>query len=188
MIYTLTQPLNAFDYAFGVNPAVAPLVIQTGAPAGTGVSLTLVYGQFTLPNGTVVAPISTTTPITIGIGSNAETVTPTAVSNPTPSVPGTCVITVTTSNAHGAGDFLTTGSFGMAEAVNVAHANGGGLVAFDGRWTSIGGNVSQFAGKTYGWANVTLLPYTGTSGVGTSKSYVAANGGAYANTSGVQIY
>src|SRR6185312_8700028 len=74
--------LNAFDYAYGVNPNVSPLVIGIGNTATGAQTITLQFGNVTLPDGTVIAPLSAgtvPTKITVGLGSNAESVTPSAV-------------------------------------------------------------------------------------------------------------
>lgn len=167
---------NAVSFAYGINPNVAPLVLASGGGPGSGVVFTVQVGFTVLEDGTILVPLSTTAPIQIGVGSNAETVTPSAVSTSTPTVPGTVSFTATVSNAHGAGDLVCSGSFGIAEAVNEAHAGGGGLVAFDAAWVLLGGATSQFASKTYGWANVTMLDWRGTT---SAKSWTASNGGAY---------
>ena len=172
---------NAFDFAYGVNPNVSPLVIGIGNTATGSQTITLQFGNVTLSDGTVLMPLATTAPITVGLGSNAETVTPSAVSCSTPTVYNSCTVTATFANTHGQGEPVSSGTFGVAEAVNAAHAIGGGLVAFDAKWAAAGGATTQFASKTYGWANVTLLDWRGTgNGTTLGVSWRASNGGAYA--------
>lgn len=172
---------NAVDFAYGIQSNVAPLRVDQGNTATGAGTIVLAFGNVTLPDGTTFMPFSTTAPITVGIGANAETVTPSAVSCGTPQVYSTCAVTATFSNLHGTGDIVTSGTFGMAEAVNYAHSKGGGLVAFDAAWVAQGGATSQFATKTYGWANVALLDYRGTgNGTTLGVSWRASNGAAYA--------
>lgn len=188
---------NAVDFAYGIQSNVAPLRVDQGnSTTGAGTIITLAFGNVTLTDGTVFMPFSTTAPITVGIGANAETVTPTAVNCGTPQVYSTCSVTATFANIHGIGDIVSSGTFGMAEAVNYTHSKGGGLVAFDAAWVALGGATSQFASKTYGWTNVTLLDYRGTINATTATtgfSWRATNattpvsGGAYV-VSAVALY
>lgn len=173
---------EAYGFAYGINPNVGALSVKQGnAATGAGNTITVDIGQFVTADGTVVLPFSTTTPITIGVGSQAETVTPTAVSNVTPTQSGTCVITANFTKLHAAFEPITTATFGMAEAVNHVHAKGGGLVSFDAAWIAAGGLTAQFASKTYGWANVTLADWRGTgNGTTLGVSWRAADAGAYA--------
>lgn len=104
--------------------------------------------SITFPNGGYVTaagaqsftPFNLTTRITVGVGGVQETVTPTAVSGCGVSSVGTCTVTATFTYAHGAGTPVISGSGGFDEAVNVAHANGGGLVLVDNN-TSITGAI-----------------------------------------------
>src|SRR5882757_2565308 len=153
---------NAIDYAYGSGGpnAPAPLLVQQGNGATGAQTITLQFGFVTLTDGTVINnPITITTPITIGSGSNAETVTPSAVSNPTPSVYGSCQVTANFANLHGIGDPISSGTFGLEEAVVDAHVLGG-LVAVDGAWTAIGGLTGTITGNK-GWTNVGVLDWRG---------------------------
>lgn len=173
---------SAYDYAFGINPSVAPMVILSGSPAGTGVSFTVQLGEVTLADGTVLTiPLSTSNPIIMGIGTNAETVTPSAVTNPTPGAPGTASFTATTSNPHLAGDFIASGSVGVGEAVAAAHQAGGGVVVVDSNFVQAGGTNSSITGVK-GFTNVSIVDARGTVS-GSAFSYKAAsNGSNYAAT------
>lgn len=173
---------SAYDYAFGINPNVSPMVILNGSAAGTGVSFTVQLAQVTMADGNVITiPLSTSNPIIMGVGSNAETVTPTAVSNPTPGVPGTCTFTATTTNPHLAGDFIASGSVGVGEAVAMAHAAGGGVVMVDSNFVLAGGTNSSIT-AVKGYTNVSIVDARGTVS-GSAFSYSAAsNGSAYAAT------
>lgn len=136
---------NAVDFAYGINPQVPPLSLLIGGGPGSGVGFTLQIGIVTLSDGSTINPLATTAPIVMGIGTNAETVTPSAVSSTTPSVPGTSTFTATVANNHGIGDFVTSGSVGLQEAINAAIAGNGGIVAIDNAWTALGGTSAMLA-------------------------------------------
>jgi hypothetical protein len=71
-------------------------------------------------------------PIIVGAGATRETVTPTAVSGCYIGAPqGSCQITATFLNAHGQGELVSSGSFGIQEAINDAAFWGGGEVNVD---------------------------------------------------------
>jgi len=123
--------------------------------------------------GTVPAPI------TVGVGANAETVTPSSVSCSTPATYNTCTVTATFSNTHGAGEPVASGSFGLQEAANYQHALGG-LVVIDGRWKAAGGVAATLTGNK-AWNNVSVLDARGTQQAA-AFSYFAtghADGGAW---------
>src|SRR5437588_6823111 len=75
---------------------------------------------FTAVNGRNFRPFQVGTPVTIS-DSNQETVTPTAVVN---SATG-CSFTATLSNAHAAGTLVSSGTFGLQEAIQDAFTMGG---------------------------------------------------------------
>lgn len=85
-------------------------------------------GYVTAAGAQSFSPFTTTTHITVGTGSTQETVIPSAVSNCGPSAAGTCQVTATFTYAHGAGTPVISGSGGLDEALNIAGANGGGIV------------------------------------------------------------
>jgi hypothetical protein len=110
------------------------------APAGAA-SFTMSSGGVRLQDGRSITPFSSgglsilgapspglpAIPITIGAGTTKETVTPTAVSGCIPSIqnggpgaPVTCQISATFANAHGQGEVVTSGTFGIQEAINDA--------------------------------------------------------------------
>lgn len=186
----LSGVANAYDFAYGLAPNASPLRVAIGTTA-TGVgTITVYYGQTTAGDGTKLVPLSTHAPVTIGIGSDVETVTPSAVSCSTPQVYESCTFTATFTNTHGQGEPVGSGSFGIAEAQLFLTSNfGGGLVA-------VSGQLLQAAGITYTHAAVntfitsfvsasataTVLDY---SGIPTALSYQAAAGSALASTAHV---
>jgi hypothetical protein len=142
-----------FNYG-GVASLPAALRVYQPNPSAIGsATLTLEYGQVGLSDGTNIAPLNINAPVYVGVGSNAELVTLTAVSNPTPGIYGTPTITATFANAHGIGDLVTSGTFGLQEAVNFAVAQGSGTVLIDQTWYNLGGTVAiaeaVAAGLTY---------------------------------------
>ena len=98
-------------------------------------------------NGRVFSPIAIGVPILIN-DFNAETVTPTAVTN----TPTGCSFTATLSNAHGLGTILSSGTYGLQEAIQDAFAMGGGTVVADPFWAALGGTDAILSAA---------LPYTG---------------------------
>lgn len=116
----------------------------TNIPAGSG-TITLNQGSVKLPDGRTIVPFSAgglnilgqpgsfpAIPITVGAGTVKETVTPTAVSGCYVGAPqNSCKITATFANAHGQGEVVTSGSFGIQEAINDAAFWGGGSVVID---------------------------------------------------------
>jgi hypothetical protein len=163
---------NAADYAYGVTAAVSPLRVDIGNTATGAGTVTLAFGFVTLGDGTMLTPLSTTAPIVIGVGTNAETVTPSAVSCATPLIVDTCTVTATFSNLHGIGDLITSGTYGLVEAVNAQHTLGG-LVAIDGRWVQIGGSTGTITGNK-GFTNVSVLDWRGTTA---AVSYTSTSNG-----------
>lgn len=159
---------SAWDFAYGVNPQVPALQVDIGTTATGAGTIILKFGNIQTSDGRRLMPFSTNNSITVGNGSNAETVTPSAVSCATPTFYSTCAITATFSNTHGQGDAVASGTFGLAEAVTYQHTNGG-LVAVDGRWKIAGGVVGTITGQS-GWNNVTILDWRGTT---LAKSYAS---------------
>lgn len=126
---------NAISFAYGGpvgNGVPAPLAVggTTLVNAGTNVTLIVAFGNVVLADGTQFMPFATTAPVTIGIAGAQETVTPSAVSCLTPTVYNSCSITVTTSFAHGINDPISSGTFGLQEAINF----GPGTAIIDSTW------------------------------------------------------
>ena len=109
-----------FEYAYGVNPAVGPARVRTGN-AASGAQTIIADGVLVAADGLSFQPFATNAPITIGVGANAETVTPSAVTN---NADGSASVTATFSNTHGIGDTIISASNGSWEAANAATAAG----------------------------------------------------------------
>jgi hypothetical protein len=145
IISTFAGRTSALAYAYGVETtAPAGLLVLAGSTGTGAYTLTCQPQKSTNPNKASCTP-STTTPITVGQGSNSETVTPTAVSSDTL---GNILITATFSNAHGAGEMVRSGTYGLQEALNAVSGFGGGVVVLDGAWTQLGGTQAIFEAAT----------------------------------------
>lgn len=147
---------TAFAYGGSGSDFPAPLVVVSGSGASGASTLTVQNGWITLSDGTQVFPLATTAPINVGTDGNAETVTPSAVSNNVQSnVYGpTSTVTATYANGHSAGDRIGSGTVGLQEAINYAALKGGGQVLIDGAWTTAGGTSAILAAA--------VLPSSGT--------------------------
>ena len=151
---------SAFDYAYGW-PGVAAqalAIAPNGGNAATGTAtITLVTGQVSGINTAPFYPITTTTPIIVGIGANADTVTPTAVSGcniPQPSNTP-CLVTASFSHTHGPAEPVISGTYGLQEAINAANGGGGGYVAISSGWAALGGSASTVTSAT-AYSNVAI--------------------------------
>lgn len=141
IISTFAGRTSANAYAYGVSPtAPAGLLVLAGSTGTGAYTLTCQPQKSVNPNLASCVP-TTTTPITVGQGSVAETVTPSAVSTDTL---GNILITATFSNSHGAGDMVRSGTYGLQEALNAVAGFGGGIVVIDGAWAKLGGTQALF--------------------------------------------
>jgi hypothetical protein len=178
---------NAWDFAFGLNKSVSPLVLSSSSTSTGSQTYTVELGQTTAADGTVILPLQVNGIVSVGVGPNQETVTITAVTAVTPGLINTCSFTATFANAHGAGEIVVSGSGGVQEAAHNRLIAGGGLVAITPSWFAWAG-TSHAAGitaltayKSLG-ATVTVLDYSGLTGV---FSYSAAANSIYASTTHV---
>lgn len=180
--------VNAWDFAYGVNQQSPPLQVLSGSTGTGSYTLTVAFGNAaTGASGIVFAPLSTSAPITVGGGTNMETVTPTAVSCTTPAQYQTCSVTATFTYSHGNGDQIRSGDGGLQEAAAFVVAQGSGAVALSPAWFKWAGGHSagltalvtyhSLATTTY-----TVLDYYGVTG---ALSYAAASGSVYASTTHV---
>lgn len=144
---------SALDYAYGLIPVGGPnLQIGTGNTAAGVGTIVIIMSQTETQGSAVFRPIALTTPITVGIGANAETVTPTGVTygNLGSAGPGTQTVTVTAtfSNVHGPQEPVTSGTYGLQEAINIANANGSGEIVVTQAWYNAGGTVAMIQAAT----------------------------------------
>lgn len=145
-----------FNYGGAPTTAPAPLVVVS-APGTTGVqTLTVQNGWITLSDGTVVSPLATTAPIIVGSAGNQDSATPSAVSNNVQSntYGPTSTVTATLTHAHYSGDRISSGTYGLQEAINYANSVGGGTVIIDNAWVTAGGTTAIL--------NAATLPSNGT--------------------------
>lgn len=183
---------NAYAFAYGVNPKVPALQVDlAGGPtaASSTATLTVAFGNVALGDGTVITPLSTLAPITVGTGANAETVTPTAVSCSTPQVYQSCSFTAAFTYQHGTGDRVSSSTYGISEAAlwQLGKYGHGTVIASPDLFqaagvTNLAGSVTFITGVKSVSANITVLNYIGFTG---ALSYEAAAGSVYATTTHV---
>lgn len=116
--------------------SAASIIVDVGLPTSSGSSDARLLNPFqnSFPYGGSFAPVL------VDFGSIQDNVTTTATTGCTqPQAGSTCILTGTFTNAHGAGALVTSGSFGLQEAINDAAQSGGGTVVIDGAWTALGG-------------------------------------------------
>ena len=117
-------------------------------PSGTGSkTFAPLYDTVQLPDGRRFVPFATNASLYVG----TELVTITAVGTgcvPNNTVAGGCVLTATFSNTHTNADRLSSGTFGLQEALNDASASGGGTVVVDSAWGAGGGTTALIAAAT----------------------------------------
>lgn len=146
---------SAIDYAYGAGPVPNfPPALQLGAGnAATGVATVTVITPITVTQGgTPFSPIAVGSSLNIGNASNQETVTVTSVGTPSLAgyAPGTGSVTVTATfvNVHGPQESVSSATFGLQEAINLAAANAGGEVVVTPGWYRQGGTAAIIAAAT----------------------------------------
>jgi hypothetical protein len=160
---TFGGQVRAFDFAYGIAAGIAPLQLATGNTTTGTTSVTVVLPCVTAGDGTTVCPLATNAPITVGTGTNADTFTPSALSGCAlqTALYGACTITGTINHTHGQGELVTSGTFGLQEAVNFAEVTPtagnsfGGIVLVDRQWAAAGGVNSNITGLN-GFSNVII--------------------------------
>lgn len=173
---------------------------QAAVVAGAGVTMTISPCAFPVANsgGFAFVPLGTNVKVTITDPATAnETVTPTAVVNgATPfnlgkntsvAVASTCTFTATFAQNHAAGVKVSSGDFGLYEAINFTSTNGGIVQLTPGWGGASPGTSGQINGG--GFANVsleeetTLSPtwygYDGTKFQPVDKPAISANGASF---------
>jgi hypothetical protein len=142
---------NVTDYAYGLMQGIPALnVAPNSVNSTTGSStITLNTGVVAPANQAPFSPISTNTPITVGFGSNQETVTPTSVSGCGAGQPlGSCQVTASFTLLHGPNEPVMSGSYGLQEAINAAWSAGGGRVLLSPGWVTLGGTSAIISAAT----------------------------------------
>lgn len=136
----------AGNFAFGCrsHPGGLTCDAPNAIPASPLVAQSMVvsFGFTTTIDGIVFYPLSTLAPINVGSDGNAEKVTPVSVTGV--GLPGydTNSFTADFANLHGKGDLISSATFGLQEALNLAGAAGGGKVIIDEEWVRFGGTTA----------------------------------------------
>lgn len=176
---------NAINFYYGGPGAGFPASVQVGSGNSvTGATTVTVLTNYTVDQGSnVFNPFSVNAPITIGSAQNQETVTPTAVGSVslTGYAPNFAAITITATfaNLHGPQENVTSGTFGLQEAINAANAAGGGTVVLDGAWYQYAGStaaatIAAAVLPINGLVDITDLIGGVTWGIGASSTTVTA--------------
>ena len=116
--------------------------VATGNAATGATTVTVQQNGVALCDNYKIQPFQVGSPITIGIGANAETATVTSVAGCSINgVANACTIGATFNNLHGHGDLIVSGSAGVQEAIFDALLSpaGGGVVAVGAPFTAGGG-------------------------------------------------
>jgi hypothetical protein len=138
---------NAWAYAYGLNPNTPGLVVDlpvNPSTAGASTTFTVASASTVAGDGTVFYPLNLWTPVYIVDASGVDgPLTPSAVAGCN-SQQGldTCSVTITPTYSHGKGARLSSGSFGLQEALNLQSAKGGGIVAIDSDWGGTNAAIS----------------------------------------------
>jgi hypothetical protein len=117
-------------------------------PSGTGsITFTVTNCTVNLGDDRLIMPFATNAPLRVG----TETVTVSAVGAGcllNSYMIGAGSITATVSNAHTVADVLSSGTFGLQEALNDAGNSGGGVVVVDSAWQNLGGTSAMIIAAT----------------------------------------
>ncbi len=144
---------NAANFAYGSPNGPGALVIQQSNPVvavspTADVAATVAFGYTTTSDGIVFFPLNANAPVNVGSDSNAEEVTPATVSGNGQTGYQQVSFTAPFVNDHGSGDPIASATFGLQEAINYAHEQGGGIVAVDAEWTRLGGTTGIYGAVT----------------------------------------
>jgi hypothetical protein len=169
---------NATAYAYGCPGCPGPLVLSSAIPAGLAVP-SVEFGFIGLEDGSQFYPLNTNAPIRLGSAAATETVTPSAVSVVSQAYGG-MNFAANFTNSHGIGEQISSATFGLQEAINAAHASGGGSVIIDSAWAALGGTTAIRNAATLP-SGVTILDYrtgfTGGTGSDITIDSTAITGG-----------
>lgn len=141
-------------------------ILGTGQPEGF--TLEGAEAIFTLPDGKSFSPLAVGDPLLISGDGNVETVIILGVS--CPSGGQACSVTADFAKPHPGRFQISSGSFGLQEAINYEAAHGGGIAEAD---AGFGGSVSTLLPNLKLPSNVLLIDATG----GNWNYYGLGNGG-----------
>jgi hypothetical protein len=150
---------NALDYAYGVRGGGAALQVLNGSTTAGTYTLTCSPTSLYTSAGLAI-PISAVCPIQIGGDSQQEIITASAVST---NNLNQLLITGTFTYAHGTGAQVSSGTYGLQEAILAASKYGGAQVAVDAAWFQAGGTQAILNAATQ-YAGVQVVDNSGTSG------------------------
>ena len=154
---------TAFNY--GGSKVTGFVLVQGNTAPGIGQVVTNL-NHFTAPDGTVITtPFATNAPIIVGSPSSFEVVTPSAVA----CLPNKgCTITANFSRIHTIFESVSSGTYGLYEAVNYLTAIGGSVLV-SGTWAQSGGTTAMLNAAP-SFANVKVIDNrTGFTGGGSAN-------------------
>lgn len=134
------SPFRAIDFQY------SRIFITAGTTATGAGTLTLGQGSAVTNGGLAILPFASDaygnfSPMKVNDGANTETVTPTASSGCRINAPAgvNCLVTATFTYTHSSYAYITSGTFGLQEALAYANTQGGGIVKIDAAWAAAGG-------------------------------------------------
>ncbi len=137
----------AVNFAYGV-VNIEPLSVHNAPTTAGAKALAVAFGKANTPDGIPFYPLATNAPVRVGSDSDAEIVTPSAVSNPSEEY-GAMNFTATFTKTHGEGDPVASATVGLQEAINLAELNGGGKVIVDAQWAAAGGTSAMISAAVF---------------------------------------
>ena len=172
----------ALNFANWVMKIVGPSV-ASASPA----TFPLATGSANLGDGTAIIPFTVGAPISIGTGSGLETVNVTSFTSVFPDS-NSASVSANTSNAHGQGDIIQSGSAGLCEACALAASQGsGGVVVVDNLWVAAGGTTANIATAKALFPGVTIDNKTGASGTSVAEVALTTAQLKALQTTGIQL-
>jgi hypothetical protein len=136
----------AYNYGFWSVP------VMFGNTVTGSQQITVKTALVDVGNNHIIMPFAVGTPLKIG----TEIVTPTALTNCSLTLPdtlGLCKITATFTKTHNWQDSVSSGTYGLQEALNDAALHGGGIVLVDVSWAQRGGTQAMVSAATVAAGN-----------------------------------
>lgn len=166
--------VNAVEFAYG-SPGGPPAFRMTNSVPAAVAAAHLDQAYITLKDGTKIGNIvTTTTPVLVGTGADAEEVTPSGASGNWQQY-GAFTFSATFTKAHGLGTPVKSATFGLQEALNWTGIMGGGVVIVDADWAAIGGTSGMISAATSP-SGVTIQDNRQGGGIGAVDSVFARTG------------